>query len=327
MISNIFKEIAIYLELKGENHFKVRAYENAARTIEALEENLVDLVSSGEITKLPGIGKTLAENITELVTTGDLFEYHQIKKDIPSGLLEIIKIPGVGPKKASRLYKELGIESLADLEYAALENRLVVIKGFGQKSQKNILEGIEQLKKYQGKYHYLDGMLQAEEIVKALEKAPTIKQLSIAGSLRRGKEIIKDIDLVASSDEPIKVIEYFSNLSQVDKLIAKGETKVSVSLKSGINSDLRVVKDEEYIFALHHFTGSKEHNTALRYFAKQAGIKINEYGFFGEKKSLESVDIKSEEEFYNYLGLEYIEPELRENRGEIEAAQEKNCLI
>ena len=171
MISNIFKEIAIYLELKGENHFKVRAYENAARTIEALEENLVDLVSSGEITKLPGIGKTLAENITELVTSGDLKEYHQVKKGIPPALLEVIKIPGLGPKRVSRLYKDLGIESLTDLEYACLENRLQGIKGFGQKSQKNILEGIEQLKKYQGKYHYLDGMMQAEEIVKELEKS------------------------------------------------------------------------------------------------------------------------------------------------------------
>lgn len=320
-VVTIFNEIASYLELKGENLFKILAYQNAARTIENLDEELEDLVASGEITNVPGIGKTLAANIEEMITTGDLAEYHEIKTDIPAGLLEIIKIPGLGPKKTSRLYQELGIENIADLEYACLENHLLTLKGFGKKTQDNILQGIEQLKKYRGKYHYIEGIIQAQEIIEELNKLPAIKQISIAGSLRRGKEVIKDIDLVASSENPLEVMEYFSSLAQVDKLISKGETKASVTLKSGINADLRVVKDDEYIFALHHFTGSKEHNTALRHLAKKSGIKINEYGFFGEEVKKQ---LKSEEEFFEFLGLEYIPPELRENRGEIEAAQENN---
>ncbi|SMB92767.1 DNA polymerase (family 10) [Desulfonispora thiosulfatigenes DSM 11270] len=321
MIITIFTEMATYLELKGENQFKVRAYQNGARIIDNLEKDLRKLVESGEITKIPGIGKTLTGNIIELITTGDLAEYHEIKKDIPSGLLEIIKIPGLGPKKAYRLHQSLGIENLAELEYACLENRLTVVKGFGEKSQKNILQGIEQLKKHRGKFHYIEAIVEAQKIVDELKIAPDIKQISIAGSLRRGKEIIKDIDIVASSDNPTSVMDYFTSLPQVDNIIAKGVTKTSITLKSGINVDLRVVKDEEYIFALHHFTGSKEHNTALRHLAKKSDIKINEYGFFTAETK---VEIKTEEEFFSYLGLEYIPPELRENTGEIEKAREDN---
>jgi len=317
-VAYILHEIGVLLKLKGENQFKARAYIYGARTIEMLDEDITQLVKTGKIKEVKGIGKTLAENITELINTGDLAYYHELKESIPDGLLDLLRIPGLGPKKAYKLYKTLGIFSIAELEYACHENRLLDLKGFGPRSQANILKGIEHIKKFQGKFVYADVFVQAENLVEKLKECVQIKDISIAGSLRRFKEIIKDIDLVASSLEPEKVMDYFVALPQVVEVIAKGETKSSVTLGTGINVDLRVVVPEEFYYALHHFTGSKEHNTAMRYRAKTMGIKINEYGLF---KRDERINVKDEVEFFKVLGLEYIPPELRENMGEIEAAE------
>ncbi|MFZ7102659.1 MAG: DNA polymerase/3'-5' exonuclease PolX [Peptococcaceae bacterium] len=316
--AKILHEISVFLELKGENQFKIRAYQNGARTIEMLDEDLAALVETGRIKAIKGIGNTLAGQVTELIQTGDLAVYHELKNGIPEGLLEMLTIPGLGPKKAYHLYETLGIASIAELEYACKENRLLELKGFGPKSQLNILQGIEHVKKYRGQFIYGDVYEYAEEIAAELKKCPALVKISIAGSLRRFKEVVKDIDLLASSAAPGQVMEYFCSLTQVGEIIARGDTKTSLSLKSGINVDLRVVKPDEFYYALHHFTGSKEHNTAMRHRAKGLGIKINEYGLFsGDAR----IDAGSEEEFFAALGLPFIPPELRENMGEIEAGE------
>lgn len=317
-VAHILHEIGILLELKGENPFKVRAYINGARTIEMLNEDIYELVKTNRISEVKGIGKALAENITELINTGDLAYYYELRDSIPDGLLELLNIPGLGPKKAYRLYEALGIASIAELEYACHENRLIELKGFGPKSQANILKGIDHIKKYQGRFIYADVIGQAHQLVENLKACPQLLKISLAGSLRRFKEIIKDIDLVASSLEPEKIMDCLVSLPQIAEVIVKGETKSSVKLVTGINVDLRVVAPDEFYSALHHFTGSKEHNTALRHRAKSQGIKINEYGLFqGEER----LCINDEEGFFQALGLSFIPPELRENMGEIEAAE------
>jgi DNA polymerase (family 10) len=323
-VAQILREIAVLLELKGENQFKVRAYLNGARTIEVLDQDLKELVETGKITDIKGIGKGLGDNIRELVLTGNLDYYQELKSSIPPGLLDMLRIPGLGPKKVYRLYQTLGITSIRELEYACKENRLSDLKGFGPKSQGNILRGIEHIKKFQGQFIYAEVIPKAYNILEALKGCSEIKEISIAGSLRRFREVVKDIDLVASTENEEKVMDYFIKLPQVIEVINKGSTKTSVTLESGINCDLRLVKPSLFSYALHHFTGSKEHNTVMRHRAKSMGIKINEYGLFkGEKEEL--IKVNNEEEFFKALGLSYIPPELRENMGEIEAA-EKNTL-
>jgi len=318
VIAQVFSEIAVFLELKGENQFKVRAYQNGARIVELLDEDIREMVINGKIKEIKGIGKTLADNISELVITGNLAYYQELKESIPPGLIEMLRIPGLGPKKAYQLYEVLAISSVAELEYACKENRLLELKGFGPKSQENILKGIDNIKKYQGQFIYGDVYAQGQGLASQLKECKEVIAVSIAGSLRRFKEVVKDIDILASSFHPLAVMDYLINLSEVAEVVSQGETKTSVTLSSGVNVDLRVVAPDEYFYALHHFTGSKEHNTAMRHRAKALDIKINEYGLF---KDEERIDINNEEDFFKVLGLMYIPPELRENMGEIETAE------
>ena len=320
--AKIMEEVAVLLELKGENTFKSRAYYNAARIVEMMgEEELEKLVREDKLKDVKGIGTAINEKVKELVLTGSLSYYEELKKSIPEGLLEILKVPGLGPRKVKTLYDLLGITTLAELEYACRENRLTNLKGFGLKTQENILEGIDLLRRYQGKFFHGEARHIADELIASIKDFPALNQISLAGSLRRCREIVKDIDLVASSSRPEELAQKFSSLPQVESLIASGESKVSVHLKDGINADLRIVKDKEFPYALHHFTGSKEHNTALRHRAKGMGIKINEYGLYRGDKMIECRDEKA---LYKALELSYIPPELRENFGEIEAAEEGN---
>ena len=321
-VSKVLKEIGTLLELKGENHFKTRAYFNGARMIEVLQEDIESVVAENRLKDIKGIGKALQEKITELVTTGRLQYYDDLKSEIPEGIFDILKIPSLGPKKVKVLYDELDIKTLGELEYACLENRLLSLKGFGEKTQRNILEGIENLKKYSGQHLQSTGIIFGNQIIEKLKENKDIIRVSLAGSIRRHKEVIKDIDIIASCLDQNRenIMEYFTSIEGVEKIIAKGNTKSSIIISAGINVDLRLVKDEEYPFALHHFTGSKEHNTALRHRGKAMGFKINEYGIF---KGDERIDVKNEEEFFTALGLQYIPPELRENMGEIEAAEVK----
>ena len=319
-VSKILEEIGILLELKGENPFKSRAYHNASVSVEALEEDLDKAIEDGTLPEQKGIGKAIYEKIVELNNTGRLKYYEELKKEIPAGLLGIIRIPGVGPKKAKLLYDEIGVTNVGELEYACLENRLIELHGFGKTTQEKILKGIEYYKKGMGHHLFNIALREAEGLLSLLEKKKNIVRGSIAGSIRRRKEVIKDIDIVASvrPEDVGDVMDYFTALPDVQSVIAKGDTKSSVILNRGINADLRVVSDDEYPFALHYFTGSAEHNTAMRSRAKKSGMKLNEYGLFKGEKSLQC---KSEEEIYKALGLTYIPPELREDKGEIEAAE------
>lgn len=319
-VAKILEDIGVLLELKGENPFKSRAYYSAARIIEMIgEDELEKLVREDKLKEVKGIGTALNEKLKELVLTGNLSYYDQLKANVPEGLFEILKVPGLGPRKVSALYDTLGITTLAELEYACRENRLVNLKGFGPKTQQNILEGIEFLRRHQGRYFYSEARRIAQDLLEKLMEFPAIGEASLAGSIRRCREIVKDIDLVASTPEPEKLTHYFAGLASIEEVIALGDTKVSVQLKEGINADLRVVGLDQYPYALHHFTGSKEHNTALRSRTKKIGLKINEYGLF---RGDELIECRDETGFFAALGLAYIEPELRENSGEIEAAEE-----
>jgi len=316
-VVKILYEIAVLLELSGENPFKSRAYETAARSLERATENISQLVKEGTIFQLPGIGAAIGKKIKTLVETGRLEYYENLKASTPPGHLEMLKIPGLGPKKIRTLYQALGITTIGELEYACRENRLLTLPGFGSKTQENILKGIERVKQYQSRRLYVEALEEAQRISASLREKINLP-VTIAGSLRRGAETVKDIDLLVASENPGEVGEIFSRLDSIETVTAHGDTKVSVILKSGINADLRIVTHEEYPYALHHFTGSREHNTALRSRARDLGFKMNEYGLLhGEEKII----CHGEEEIFSHLHLPYIPPELRENMGEIEAAE------
>ncbi|MBA1335475.1 MAG: DNA polymerase X family [Firmicutes bacterium] len=322
-ISRILNEIGVMLELIGESPFKSRAYYNGARTVELLKEDIGDLVAGDRLKDIKGIGKALDEKISELVKTGRLRYYDNLKNQIPEGLFEILKVPGLGPKKVRTLYEKLSITTLGELEYSCIENRLVDLPGFGEKTQQKVLEGIQYLKKNRGRYLYPEAWSRAEELIGAMEKEEEVKHISAAGSLRRKSETVKDIDILAAGYDAEAIMDKFEALPGIEKTVERGSSKLGVLLENGIRVDLRVVSPEQYPFALHHFTGSKEHNTAMRHRSKGMGYKINEYGIFREDGD-EGVSCASEEEFFKTLGLSFIPPEIRENTGEIEAAEEGN---
>ncbi|MBI1976386.1 MAG: DNA polymerase/3'-5' exonuclease PolX [Candidatus Omnitrophica bacterium] len=317
-VAEILEEIGTLLELKGEISFKFQAYFRAARSIDALTDEIDVYVKEGRLREIPGVGEGLAEKITELVTTGKLKYLEELKKSFPESLFQLLQIQGLGPKKVKVLYEKLKIKSVADLEKAARAGTLSNLDGFGEKTSENILKGIEHLKKHSGYSLYSNALAEAEKIITHLSKHPKTIRISIAGSLRRHKEIIRDLDILVSSKNPEAIMETFTTLDSVETVTAKGETKSSVLLKSGIQVDLRVVTDTEFPYALHHFTGSKEHNTAMRARAKQMEMKMNEYGLFKEPSD-KLIPCKDEEEIFEKLDLSYIPPELRENMGEIEA--------
>ncbi len=320
-VAEILDEIGTLLELKGENPFKARAYHNAARTISGLTKEIDVLITSGELATIKGIGEALTEKITELVATGRLVYYEELKKSLPPGLVEMLGIPGLGPKRIKTLHDRLKISTIDELAAAAREHRIASLDGFGEKIQLSILEGIEQLKKHAEVFLYPVARMEAEKIIVYLKKIEGIKRIEVAGSLRRKKEIVRDIDILVAareSDAP-KIMQAFVNHGEVDAVLAHGETKSSVRLKSGIQADVRIVSEKEFPFALQYFTGSKEHNVAMRSLAKKTDIRMNEYGLFrGESKK--SILCKSEEEVFEKLKLQYIPPELRENLGEVDAA-------
>lgn len=317
-IARILEEIAVFLELKGENPFKVRAYANAARTILSSNIDLGSTPNKEELARLKGIGQAIAEKIEELVSSGRMDYYEQLKAAIPAGLLEMLKVPGVGPKKVKVLYEKLGTSSLGELEYACNENRLLKLEGFGLKSQEKILSGIQYLKKHRGRFLYNFAFEAASHIFESIKNHPDIIRVSVGGSLRRHLETVKDIDILVSTKNSKPVMDYFTSMDDVEDVIAKGETKSSIRLHSGLPSDLRAVSDEQFPFALHYFTGSKAHNTAMRGRAKRLNLKLNEYGLFHDDTLIPCHD---EEEIFKKLGLHYIPPELREDNGEIEAAE------
>jgi len=317
-VAQILYEVSQIFEIQGENPFRVRAYQNAARIIEGLSDDLELLVKSEGLIKLRGIGPNLAAHIKELVLTGRLKEYEQMLRGIPEGLFDMLKIHGLGPKKVGALWRELSIASIGELEYACKENRLIELPGFGEKTQTKILRGLEFLKRFEGRYLYSEAKIMADELLQAMQRHKDVIKAEIAGSIRRCKETVKDIDLLIATKKPKVVSKKFISLPHVDSVTAEGETKTSVILYNGLAVDLRVVSEKEFPYALHHFTGSKEHNVAMRSLAKKQGVKMNEYGLF---KGTELLKCKDEVEIYKRLGLAFIPPELREDQGEIEAAR------
>lgn len=321
-VAAILDEVGNLLELDGGSPFEVRAYQNAARALNNTDGDIGELVATGAINRVPGIGKTLAARITELVTTGRLQLFEELLQRVPPGLRQMLRIPGLGPKRVRQIREALGITTLEDLKAAAEAGKIATLSGFGAKSQENILKGIEFLSRHQDAYLFPTAQEQAEAVASVLRALPQIVRLEVAGSIRRRKEVIGDIDIVGSVaryEDRQPVMETLLGLPLVASVTGSGETKSSVVLRSGIALDLRLVLDEEFPTLLHHFTGSKDHNHALRSRAHAQGIKISEYGIFHGD---ELIPVRDEREFYAALGMAYIVPELREDRGEIQAALE-----
>ncbi len=325
-VAAVLEEIGTLLELKGENPFKTRAYHNAARTLEGLNEPLERLVAEERLSGIKGIGDALQEKITTLVTTGRLPYVEELRASVPPGLLELLQLQGLGPKKARKLHAELGVDSVASLVVACQAGRVAALEGFGEKSQSRILEAVAFRAQFASRHRLMAALAAAEPILAALREHPDVVQCSTAGSLRRWKEVIGDIDFVVSTRRPAAVLDFFVGLPGVRSVLARGETKASVTLDGeGIQADLRVVDDAEYAFALAYFTGSKEHNIVMRQRAIARGLRLNEYGLFRAKEETRDpalrIDCRTEDELYKQLGLDYVPPELREDHGEFAAAE------
>jgi DNA polymerase (family 10) len=319
-VAEILRRIADMLEIKGEIVYKALAYRRAADNIEYLGQDIEDVWREGKLLEIPGVGKSLAEKLDELLRTGKMSFYEELKEEIPPGVVSLLQVPEVGPKTAKLVWEKLGITSIQELERAAREGKLRTLPGLGVKSEAKILAGIEAFYRRSERIPLATALPVAKELIKALKEAtPHALKVTAAGSLRRMKATIGDIDLLASSHKPEEVIETFTRLPQVAEVSMKGPTKSTVFLHSGLQVDLRVLPPERYGSLLQYFTGSKEHNVALRGLALDMGLSLSEYGF---KRGEEEILCPEEEDVYHTLGLEWIPPELRENRGEIEAAKE-----
>ena len=324
-VAEILVEIGTLLELKGENPFKTRAYLNGARIIEGLNEPLKKIVEEERLGELKGIGDALQQKITELVTTGKLKYYDELKASVPAGLVAMLDIPGLGPKKIIALNKHLAVDSVEKLEAACKAGKVAELDGFGEKTQAKLLDGIEHRRLYALRSRLDDALNVAEPVLESLRQHPDVIRCSTAGSLRRWRETSGDVDFLVSSKQPANVIEYFVAQPGILSVSAKGDTKASVILEGGIQADLRVVTDEEFPFALAYFTGSKEHNIVMRQRAIARGLRLNEYGLFKSKEETRDPQLRvscaTEEEIYSALDLAYVPPEMREDHGEFDAAE------
>lgn len=326
-IARILYEIGEYLEMQGVA-FKPRAYEKVAQTIESLQEEVADIYKKGglkAVEDIPGVGVSIAEKIEELIKTGRLKYYEQLKKKTPVDLSSLTQVEGLGPRKIKVLYKKLGVRNLSDLEKAARVGKIAKLEGFGPKSEENILKGIE-FAKGVGERFVLGFVLPIiKEIERRLRGLKEVKRAEVAGSVRRRKETIGDADILVISDNPKPVMDYFVSMPEVARVLAHGETKSAIKLKNGLNVDVRVVPEESYGSALNYFTGSKDHNVFLRQIAIKKGYTLNEYGLFKGTRAAKGklVAGRTEEEIYKALGMDYIEPEMREMQGEIELAQKQ----
>lgn len=319
-LARMFYEISEFLEM-DHVPFKPYAYQKAAITLETLKDDIAEIYRRGGVKALkeiPHIGDNIARKIEEYLNTGKLAYYEDFKKKMPIALDEIVRVEGVGPRKAKVLFEKLGVTGLKEMEAAARSGKIAPLAGFGEKTQSNILEAIEFLKRSTGRFLLGEILPVANEAAAALKSLDEVRRIDIAGSLRRMKETIGDVDILVTSDSPSRVMDVFTSLPGVVKIWGKGSTKSSVTMKEGFDMDLRVIPEESYGAALQYFTGSKDHNIALRRLAIDRGLKLSEYGLF---KGPKAIAAKTEEEIYEALGLQWIPPEMRENRGEIEAAR------
>jgi DNA polymerase (family 10) len=327
-VAHLLEEIATLLELKeGSSVFEVRAYTNAARALSSLDGDLAQLVRDGKLKGTPGLGPTTIKRIEEAVESEHIAFLDELRASTPAIKLEMMRIPGVGPKKINAIYDQLHVTTIAELEQACKEDKVAHLPGFGKKTQDKILQGLAFLAEHSDRFHYPVAEQEAEQIRAALAQLPGIVRLQVAGSLRRKRETVKDIDMVASvadqagSEVRNSIMNFFTQQPSVRAITGKGETKSSVVLGSGIAMDLRVVDDRQFPYTLHHFSGSREHHIALRRRALSMNMTINDYGLFKVKDGQEElVPCKNEADIYAALGMQYIEPELREDMGEIEAA-------
>jgi DNA polymerase (family 10) len=321
-LADIFTEIADILDIQGENPFRVRSYRNAARTITDMSQSVQAMVQAGvKLEDVPGIGKSLQEKIEEIVSTGKCSFLEELRAKIPAGLTELLKLEGLGPKKVKLLYDELGVDSVDRLEEAARAGRLRDLAGMGLKTEEKVLKSIQQYRAGMGRFKLSVGYIYFQALLEYLKDTPGVKRLDAAGSFRRHKETIGDLDILAICGRGCKVMDRFTKYGDVAEVISQGETKSSVRLGCGLQVDLRVLEEESYGAALHYFTGSKAHNIAIRDRAKDLGLKVSEYGVFRAKDEKRLSGAK-EEEVFKAVGLPFIPPELREDWGEIQAAEE-----
>ncbi|MBI4051356.1 MAG: DNA polymerase/3'-5' exonuclease PolX, partial [Elusimicrobia bacterium] len=329
-IAQLFEEMAELLELAGENPFRIRAYQRASQTIAGLARSVTE-ISREELLKIPGIGQGIASHVEEVARCGHLAELEKLHRRFPEGLLEILRVPGLGPKRAKLLYDKLKIDSVSKLKQAVQSGKLRELSGFGLKLEENILKGLAFAQEAQKRMLVWDARSVMRDILESLKNCEAIVEMAPAGSLRRGRETVGDLDILCTARDGSRAVEYFAKLPQVERVMAQGESKAMVWLKSQIQCDLRVVPPQSFGAALQYFTGSKEHNVVLRELALKKGYSLNEYGLFRlsdlpagrhGKEHKKPVAGKTEQEIYKTLGLQYIPPELRENRGEIAAALE-----
>ncbi|HSP43741.1 MAG TPA: helix-hairpin-helix domain-containing protein, partial [Luteolibacter sp.] len=320
-MARVLEEIALLLELKGENPFKIRAYRQGAEIVRGHDGDIVAMAAACDLAGIKGIGEALRDKLHELATTGALKFHEDLRAEFPPGLFELFEIEGLGPKKVKSLHDSLDVKSLADLKTACESGRVAGLPGFGEKTQTRILEAIARHQTFAGRF-LLGGVCElVDDILETLRSHPSVSQVSVAGSCRRSLETVHDLDFLVATSEPATVCKDFTTLPEVASVIACGETKASVRLENGIQCDLRAVSNAQFPYALVYFTGSKEHNVALRSLALKKGLSLNEYGFTAARDSADiPTGIHDEAGIYQALGLPFIEPELRENRGEFESA-------
>lgn len=325
-IVQVLERIGTMMEIKGENPFKVRAYFSGARTLQTMEEDLETVIGEGRLGEVPGIGKALTEKIETLFATGELEFYDKLLASVPPGLLDLLDIPGLGGKKIKALHEQLEIDSIESLTEACNEGKVAGLKGFGEKTQEKILSGIKNREAYSARHLWWQARKVADRILPGLEELPQVERVEAAGSLRRGMETVGDLDFLVASSDPAPIMDWFTSMEGIAEVTAQGDTKSSVRFEDGMQADLRVVPGEQFFFALHHFTGSKDHNVRMRQKALSLGLSLSEWGLRPEEEKDSSrkagpVEAHCEEDIFKALGLQYVPPALREGMGEVEAAE------
>ena len=325
-IIEVLERIGTMLEIKGENPFKIRAYFSGARTLQTMEEDLGEVIGEGRLGEIPGIGKALTEKVETLYTTGELEFYDKLVASVPSGLMDLLEVPGLGGKKIKALHEQLDVDSIDSLTKACREGKVAELKGFGAKTQEKILSGIKNREAYAARHLWWDARAVVERILPDLQALPDVERAEAAGSFRRGMETVGDLDFIVASSNPAPIMEWFVGMEGITEVTAHGETKSSIRMEGGMQADLRVVPAEQFYFALHHFTGSKDHNVRMRQKALSIGLSLSEWGLRPEEEKNATrkkgpISASSEEDVFKALGLSYVPPALREGMGEVEAAE------
>ena len=329
-IIDLLERIGTMMEIKGENPFKIRAYFAGARTLQTMEDDLGEVIAEGRLGDIPGIGKALTEKIETLHTTGKLEFYDKLVASVPSGLMDLLEVPGLGGKKIKALHEQLGVDSIESLTKVCEDGKVAKLKGFGEKTQEKILSGIKNREAYAARHLWWDARRVVDQILPGLRTLPEVKRAEAAGSFRRGMETVGDLDFIVASSNPAPIMDWFTSMDGIVEVTAHGDTKSSIRLEGGMQADLRVVPAEQFYFALHHFTGSKDHNVRMRQKALSMGLSLSEWGLRPEEekdasRKVGEIKAESEEDVFKALGLAFVPPALREGMGEVEAA-EKNEL-